>query len=421
MPEHDCLPLDQTASDVVVDVRRAERAAGARGPPTRVRHPRSRRARRGAVPPDRRVLDGHAAAHEARAGDRRRSRAGAARRADERPRPRRPRRHALARRAARVVRHLGADGDAPARRRAEGVRLRRDDRRGPARRRRRDRLAARAHRHRDGRRRPERPKRWSPRSARADLPGSRRRGCWWRWRSAATTTSTPLRNVHRASSSCRSTACRRASPRSTKCSCSARRGGVVSVVEVGRGAVYDRGYRPYEGPRGRRGAATFALYKASMRRALGPPAVVAPEGRAVHAARASSRSRRSSTSASATSRATASSTQRIQIITYRELRRRVGGAVAVRRAGRARCDVPRPPPARAAADVRPADHRRRLRRGQARRDRDDPVRVLVPAPGRAVRRQHARERQRARLLHRPPRRALEGAARGRCCSPSTTR
>jgi ABC-2 type transport system permease protein len=37
----------------------------------------------------------------------------------------------------------------------------------------------------------------------------------------------------------------------------------------GQGAVYDRGYRPYDGPRGRRGAATFALYKASMRRALG--------------------------------------------------------------------------------------------------------------------------------------------------------
>jgi ABC-2 type transport system permease protein len=35
------------------------------------------------------------------------------------------------------------------------------------------------------------------------------------------------------------------------------------------GAVYDRGYRPYEGPRGQRGAATLALYKASMRRALG--------------------------------------------------------------------------------------------------------------------------------------------------------
>jgi ABC-2 type transport system permease protein len=35
------------------------------------------------------------------------------------------------------------------------------------------------------------------------------------------------------------------------------------------GAVYDRGYRPYEGVRGGREAATFALYKASIRRALG--------------------------------------------------------------------------------------------------------------------------------------------------------
>jgi len=41
----------------------------------------------------------------------------------------------------------------------------------------------------------------------------------------------------------------------------------VSLVEAG--AVYDRGYRPYEGPRGQRGAATLALYKGSMRRALG--------------------------------------------------------------------------------------------------------------------------------------------------------
>ena len=37
----------------------------------------------------------------------------------------------------------------------------------------------------------------------------------------------------------------------------------------GGGAVYDRGYRPYEGVRGGRRAATVALYKASMRRALG--------------------------------------------------------------------------------------------------------------------------------------------------------
>jgi ABC-2 type transport system permease protein len=44
----------------------------------------------------------------------------------------------------------------------------------------------------------------------------------------------------------------------------------VSVLEAGRGgAVYDRGYRPYDGARGQRGAATFALYKASLRRALG--------------------------------------------------------------------------------------------------------------------------------------------------------
>ena len=33
--------------------------------------------------------------------------------------------------------------------------------------------------------------------------------------------------------------------------------------------MYDRGYRPYEGERGRRGAATYALYKATIRRALG--------------------------------------------------------------------------------------------------------------------------------------------------------
>jgi ABC-2 type transport system permease protein len=44
----------------------------------------------------------------------------------------------------------------------------------------------------------------------------------------------------------------------------------VSILEAGQGgAVYDRGYRPYEGRRGGRGAATFALYKASIRRALG--------------------------------------------------------------------------------------------------------------------------------------------------------
>jgi ABC-2 type transport system permease protein len=36
-----------------------------------------------------------------------------------------------------------------------------------------------------------------------------------------------------------------------------------------QGAVYDRGYRPYEGPRGGRRAATAALYRTSLRRAIG--------------------------------------------------------------------------------------------------------------------------------------------------------
>src|SRR4051795_6935982 len=35
------------------------------------------------------------------------------------------------------------------------------------------------------------------------------------------------------------------------------------------GAVYDRGYRPYEGRRGGRGASVLALFRASVRRALG--------------------------------------------------------------------------------------------------------------------------------------------------------
>ena len=43
----------------------------------------------------------------------------------------------------------------------------------------------------------------------------------------------------------------------------------MTVVSGDRGAVYDRGYRPYDGPRGLRGAATIALFKASIRRALG--------------------------------------------------------------------------------------------------------------------------------------------------------
>ena len=44
----------------------------------------------------------------------------------------------------------------------------------------------------------------------------------------------------------------------------------MSVVpEALRGAVYDRGYRPYQGSRGGRREATWALWRVSVRRALG--------------------------------------------------------------------------------------------------------------------------------------------------------
>jgi ABC-2 type transport system permease protein len=43
----------------------------------------------------------------------------------------------------------------------------------------------------------------------------------------------------------------------------------VTEVRAARGAVYDRGYRPYDGARGGRRAAVLALYKASIRRAIG--------------------------------------------------------------------------------------------------------------------------------------------------------
>jgi ABC-2 type transport system permease protein len=44
---------------------------------------------------------------------------------------------------------------------------------------------------------------------------------------------------------------------------------VTIASGTGTGAVYDRGYRPYDGPRGGRSAARMALFRASVRRALG--------------------------------------------------------------------------------------------------------------------------------------------------------
>jgi len=43
----------------------------------------------------------------------------------------------------------------------------------------------------------------------------------------------------------------------------------VTTTTSAAGAIYDRGYRPYDGPRGGRRSATLALTKATIRRALG--------------------------------------------------------------------------------------------------------------------------------------------------------
>ena len=72
MPEHDCLPLDQTAADVVATFGELSGLPAAGGPPAGVGHPRPRRSRRGPLPPDRRLLHRHAPAHEAGPGARRR-------------------------------------------------------------------------------------------------------------------------------------------------------------------------------------------------------------------------------------------------------------------------------------------------------------------------------------------------------------
>ena len=104
MPEHDCLPLDQTAADVVSTFGEAQRAPGAGRPPAGVRHPRPGRPRRGSLPADQGVLHGDAPAHQARPGAGRRSRAGAPRRTDGGARP------ARSRGDARLVARLGTFG-----------------------------------------------------------------------------------------------------------------------------------------------------------------------------------------------------------------------------------------------------------------------------------------------------------------------
>ena len=92
--------------------------------------------------------------------------------------------------------------------------------------------------------------------------------------------------------------------RSTRCS--SRRARAASRVTRRRstGAVYDRGYRPYDGPRGGRRAAGRALFRASLRRALGLRRPWRQKVPALRRCSPSPPSPPSSTSASATSPAT---------------------------------------------------------------------------------------------------------------------
>ncbi len=191
----------------------------------------------------------------------------------------------------------------------------------------------------------------------------------------------------------------------------------MSTVDASHhGAVYDRGYRPYEGERGQRGAATFALFKASVRRALGirrswrqkvapfvllgvvtiPAIVNVGIGYVTRDQPV---------------------VDQIEIITYHDY---VGVSSALLLFV-----------AIVAPDVMCPDRRQHVLPlmfarpmtgvdyvvGQGRGDHRDPVRLLVHSPGGVVRRQHARQRQRPRLPHRPPRHPLEGAGRRRSARP----
>ena len=178
------------------------------------------------------------------------------------------------------------------------------------------------------------------------------------------------------------------------------------TATAGHGAVYDRGYRPYDGPRGGRGAATYALFKASIRRALGLrrswrqkvapfvllgivtiPAIINVGIGYVTRDQA---------------------IDRFEIITYREY---VGVSSALLLfVAIVAPDVVCPDrrqhvlPLMFARPLTGVDYVAR----QGRCDHGDPVRLLVHPPGRAVRRQHARQRRRPGLPEGSPRRAVAG-------------
>ena len=217
---------------------------------------------------------------------------------------------------------------------------------------------------------------------------------------------------------------RPATPRWTRCSCAERReqmtGDRSSGTSGSLGAIYDRGYRPYDGtPRRTTRTATFALYRASIRRALGlrrswrqkvlpwtllaivtVPAVI-------------------NVGVGYLTRNTPA--EGFEFITYREY---VGVSTALLLFV-----------ALTAPDVMCPDRRHRvlplifarplrrprLRGGEGGRHRHHPVRLQLPPPGRAVRRPDARERRRPRLPAGQRRGALAGARWPSRCWPSTTR
>ena len=186
------------------------------------------------------------------------------------------------------------------------------------------------------------------------------------------------------------------------------------------GAVYDRGYRPYEGERGGRGAARAALVRISVRRALGlrrswrqkvlpwtllaiatVPAIV-NVGVEVHHPQHAGR--------------------RLRPDHLPRVHRGVHHAAALRGGHGARHRVPRPAQPGPAAHLRPPAHGRRLRARQGRGLAAVAVRVRVPPAGRAVRRPDVRGPARARW--RTSGRTPRSCGRCRCrsrCSPCSGR
>ena len=187
------------------------------------------------------------------------------------------------------------------------------------------------------------------------------------------------------------------------------------------GAVYDRGYRGYEGDARRPDARPAP--RCSARRSGGPSGIrrpwrqkVAPAVLLGIATVPGHRVRR----------------RRLRHPRHRRVRLRVDHLPRVRR----RLEHLLVFVALTAPDIMCPDRRqrvlplvfarpltgRRLRARQGRRHVRHPVRVLVPAAGGAVRRPDARERRRrAPLRPRQRRGALAGARRGRACCRSTTR